>query len=93
MCCFLDGLHSEDKTPFFFGQREYKLLEHAKAIKVTAGTEPDAELGPVVSKQVQNYFSSFTLLLLFSEKYWFSLDDFLLLIICSSSASSAGTLT
>lgn len=32
--------------------REEKLAEHAKALKVTSGTELDAELGPVISKQV-----------------------------------------
>ncbi|XP_015574178.2 methylmalonate-semialdehyde dehydrogenase [acylating], mitochondrial isoform X3 [Ricinus communis] len=32
---------------------EEKLVEHAKALKVTAGTEPDAELGPVISKQAK----------------------------------------
>ncbi|XP_075673990.1 methylmalonate-semialdehyde dehydrogenase [acylating], mitochondrial-like isoform X2 [Castanea sativa] len=32
---------------------EDKLVEHAKAIKVNAGTEPDADLGPVISKQVK----------------------------------------
>ncbi|XP_065870136.1 methylmalonate-semialdehyde dehydrogenase [acylating], mitochondrial-like isoform X2 [Euphorbia lathyris] len=34
---------------------EEKLVESAKALKVTAGTEPDAELGPVISKQVPGY--------------------------------------
>ncbi|KAL9333730.1 hypothetical protein Peur_073869 [Populus x canadensis] len=33
------------------GPWEEKLVEHAKALKVTSGTEPDAELGPVISKQ------------------------------------------
>ncbi|CAK9150946.1 unnamed protein product [Ilex paraguariensis] len=32
---------------------EYKLVERAKALKITAGTEPDADLGPVISKQVK----------------------------------------
>lgn len=32
--------------------REEKLLERAKTLKVNAGTEPDADLGPVISKQV-----------------------------------------
>lgn len=32
--------------------RESKLVERAKALKVNAGTEPDADLGPVISKQV-----------------------------------------
>ncbi|KAJ0052842.1 hypothetical protein Pint_03584 [Pistacia integerrima] len=30
---------------------EDKLVEYAKALKVTAGTKPDANLGPVISKQ------------------------------------------
>ncbi|MCD7457449.1 Methylmalonate-semialdehyde dehydrogenase [Datura stramonium] len=33
---------------------EEKLLERAKTLKVSAGTEPDADLGPVISKQVGN---------------------------------------
>ncbi|WCJ18196.1 Malonate-semialdehyde dehydrogenase [Euphorbia peplus] len=32
---------------------EEKLVESAKALKVTGGTEPDAELGPLISKQVK----------------------------------------
>lgn len=32
--------------------RADQLVEHAKALKVSAGTEPDADLGPVISKQV-----------------------------------------
>ncbi|KAJ4716757.1 Methylmalonate-semialdehyde dehydrogenase [Melia azedarach] len=32
---------------------EDKLLERAKAIQVTAGTEPDADLGPVITKQAK----------------------------------------
>ncbi|XP_065637529.1 methylmalonate-semialdehyde dehydrogenase [acylating], mitochondrial [Quercus suber] len=36
---------------------EDKLVEHAKAIKVNAGTEPDADLGPVISKQVDAYLT------------------------------------
>ncbi|KAK3185217.1 hypothetical protein Dsin_032503 [Dipteronia sinensis] len=32
---------------------EDKLVERAKALKVTAGTEPDADLGPVISKQAK----------------------------------------
>lgn len=35
-------------------------MEHAKAIKVSAGTEPDADLGPVISEQVDAYFKSLT---------------------------------
>uniref|UniRef100_A0A2P2LJD7 methylmalonate-semialdehyde dehydrogenase (CoA acylating) n=1 Tax=Rhizophora mucronata TaxID=61149 RepID=A0A2P2LJD7_RHIMU len=31
---------------------ENKLVERAKVLKVNAGTEPDADLGPVISKQV-----------------------------------------
>jgi acyl-CoA reductase-like NAD-dependent aldehyde dehydrogenase len=40
--------------------REDKLVEHAKAIKVSAGTEPDADLGPVISEQVDTCFKSLT---------------------------------
>ncbi|BBH09240.1 aldehyde dehydrogenase 6B2 [Prunus dulcis] len=32
---------------------ENKLVEAAKALKVSAGTEPDADLGPVISKQAK----------------------------------------
>lgn len=28
-------------------------MERAKALRVNAGTEPDADLGPVISKQVR----------------------------------------
>jgi len=42
------------KTSLF--SREDKLVEHAKAIKVNAGTEPDSDLGPVISKQVDAYY-------------------------------------
>ncbi|KAK6916202.1 Aldehyde dehydrogenase domain [Dillenia turbinata] len=33
--------------------REDKLLERAKALKVNAGIEPDADLGPVITKQAK----------------------------------------
>lgn len=39
--------------------RENKLVERAKALKVNAGTEPDADLGPVISKQVRTQFPNF----------------------------------
>lgn len=41
--------------------RETKIIERAKALKVNAGTEPDTDLGPVISKQVCSwfYFSSY----------------------------------
>lgn len=42
------------KTSLF--SREDKLVERAKAIKVNAGTEPDTDLGPVISKQVDAYY-------------------------------------
>lgn len=32
--------------------REEKIVERAKALKVSAGTDPEADLGPVISKQV-----------------------------------------
>jgi malonate-semialdehyde dehydrogenase (acetylating)/methylmalonate-semialdehyde dehydrogenase len=28
-------------------------VEHAKALKVNAGTDPSADLGPVISKEVK----------------------------------------
>ncbi|XP_065870144.1 methylmalonate-semialdehyde dehydrogenase [acylating], mitochondrial isoform X5 [Euphorbia lathyris] len=34
---------------------ESKLVQLAKGLKVNAGTEPDADLGPVISKQVPGY--------------------------------------
>ncbi|KAI8532426.1 hypothetical protein RHMOL_Rhmol11G0213500 [Rhododendron molle] len=37
------------------GQREDKLVERAKSLKINAGTEPDADLGPMISKQVPRY--------------------------------------
>ena len=39
--------------------REDKLVECAKALKVNAGIEPDADLGPVISKQVHTWFKLF----------------------------------
>ncbi|KAE9450086.1 hypothetical protein C3L33_18033, partial [Rhododendron williamsianum] len=33
------------------GQREEELVEHAKELKVNAGTEPGADIGPVISKE------------------------------------------
>ncbi|GMN58335.1 hypothetical protein TIFTF001_027427 [Ficus carica] len=36
---------------------EDKLVERAKALKVNAGTEPDADLGPVISKQAKERIS------------------------------------
>lgn len=36
--------------------REDKLVERAKVLKVNAGTEPGANLGPVISNQVIVYF-------------------------------------
>lgn len=32
--------------------REDKLVSRAKALKVSAGIEPDVDIGPVISKQV-----------------------------------------
>lgn len=51
---FLDCSHS---TLFIMKEsltfsREDKLVERAKTLKVNSGTEPDADLGPVISKQV-----------------------------------------
>lgn len=45
--------------------REDKLLERAKGLKVNAGTEPDADLGPVISKQACAWFSIY--LFIFTE--------------------------
>lgn len=36
--------------------REEELVKRAKALKVDAGTEPGADLGPVISKEVKIYF-------------------------------------
>lgn len=38
-------------------------MEHAKALKVTAGTEPDAHLGPVISKQVHSWISILSIII------------------------------
>lgn len=46
--------------------REDKLVEHAKALKVNAGTDPAADLGPVISKQVHPWF------IILSVHYWMS---------------------
>ncbi|KAG5526134.1 hypothetical protein RHGRI_032420 [Rhododendron griersonianum] len=37
------------------GQREDKLVERAKSLKINAGTEPDADLGPMISKQAKEH--------------------------------------
>lgn len=34
--------------------REDKLVERAQSLKVDCGTKPDADLGPVISKQVSS---------------------------------------
>ncbi|KAG5245764.1 methylmalonate-semialdehyde dehydrogenase [Salix suchowensis] len=34
---------------------EQELVEHAKALKVNAGTDPSADLGPVISKEVKDH--------------------------------------
>lgn len=39
----------------FLFSRVDKLVEGGKSLKVTAGTEPDADLGPVISKQVRTW--------------------------------------
>lgn len=48
---------------FFNLSRGNKLVERAKALKVSSGTEPDADLGPLISKQVctcsGNFFNYF----------------------------------
>lgn len=46
--------------------REDKLVERAKALKVNSGTEPDADLGPVISKQVLIIFLPYILNFYFS---------------------------
>ncbi|TKY71523.1 Methylmalonate-semialdehyde dehydrogenase of acylating [Spatholobus suberectus] len=38
-----------------FSQWKDKLVEHAKSLKVNAGTEPDTDLGPVISKQAKEH--------------------------------------
>lgn len=43
--------------------REDKLVERAKTLKVQPGTEPDTDLGPVISKQVQDDSESNQLLI------------------------------
>lgn len=37
----------------FYLSREEELVERAKALKVNAGTDPNADLGPVITKEVQ----------------------------------------
>lgn len=32
--------------------REDELVEHAKSLKVNGGTDPTADIGPVISKEV-----------------------------------------
>ena len=53
-------------------------MERAEALKVNAGTEPDTDLGPVISKQVSTYFwlsfptPGILLLLSVSNKYTYT---------------------
>lgn len=35
--------------------REGELAERAKALKVNVGTDPEADLGPVITKEVHTY--------------------------------------
>ncbi|KAH1103360.1 hypothetical protein GYH30_037365 [Glycine max] len=49
-CCFCWRLKT---VPLQYFSRESKLLEHVKALKVNVGTKPDADLGPVISKQAK----------------------------------------
>lgn len=39
--------------------REDKLVERAKALKVNVGTDLNADLGPVITKEVQDFLSTF----------------------------------
>lgn len=39
--------------------REEELVQRAKVLKVNAGTNPGADLGPVISKEVQTSFCVF----------------------------------
>lgn len=50
--------------------REDKLAERAKALKVNAGTEPGAALGPVISKQVHTLTVISTLIGDLQLGYW-----------------------
>jgi len=39
--------------------REEKLVQRAKLLKVNAGTDPCADIGPVISKEVKTLISVF----------------------------------
>ncbi|CAL5379383.1 unnamed protein product [Camellia sinensis] len=48
-------MHQNNLELYYFLFREDKLVERAKSLKVNAGTEPDADLGPVISKQAKEH--------------------------------------
>lgn len=45
--------------------REHELVERAKALKVNVGTDPSADLGPVITNEVNKIFCIFCLLICF----------------------------
>ncbi|GKV15153.1 hypothetical protein SLEP1_g25955 [Rubroshorea leprosula] len=47
---FITIIFVGDLTPW-----EDKLVERVKALKVNAGTEPDTDLGPLISKQAKEH--------------------------------------
>lgn len=44
--------------------REEKLVERVKALKVNVGTDPDTDIGPVISKTVRKLILLYTKMLL-----------------------------
>lgn len=51
LSCWYPIIYESEVLVLNFSRAD-QLVEHAKALKVSAGTEPDADLGPVISKQV-----------------------------------------
>ncbi|KAI8011076.1 hypothetical protein LOK49_LG06G01955 [Camellia lanceoleosa] len=48
-------MHQNNPELCYFLFREDKLVERAKSLKVNVGTEQDADLGPVISKQAKEH--------------------------------------
>lgn len=53
VCSSIDTCKDSYLTDTLWCFREEELVERAKALRVNAGTEPGADLGPVISKEVQ----------------------------------------
>lgn len=65
--------------------REEELLERAKALKVNVGSDPGADVGPVISKEVKTYLQDcFKINLHFQRGVKLLVDFFATKIFCGS---------